>query len=465
MEYIKKSVFNYSKNGAYMNRLILLVVCFFVANYAFAATSWSSGAYGNNQNVKTKLSINGASGLQVSIKGLTEGGYDFVTITDNNGAQVFRSSGVLNSNIVVQGDGIQVQFTSDWSVTFSGVTVEISSLGSSQATVRQIPKIMLSRGWTTAASMMEQWFTRSSSAKVVTMDSILKLSGSTQLKEKLQIISQNASNVQHGEFRNTVEKQLAYELRQKKGSDGKNLLQKTGDFDFISTEIQNVKNEAWAVHEIEKKNRTYIIENTLEYTRGINEYNAAYGTAVLRLVAKGRVDRLSSTSSRITIKEFGVYFKDSYDFVGDQGGVGILLGLGCWNFQKLTVTWDRILSDCTPIDNIHFRNWAASNNLPSNAGNYLIYTDPKEYRIAVDYQFTVQENDPSNSSTSPSLYPEIDRFYYAYQAYFGTKQGSQYSCYTDFICQNFLTGKIIALHKQTRILYWHDGSAWRQANF
>lgn len=453
-----------------MKRLILLIICFFIADYSFATTSWSSGAYGNNQNVKTKLSISGASGLQVSIKGLTEGGYDFVTITDNNGAQVFRSSGVLNSNIVVQGDGIQIHFTSDWSVTFSGVTVEISSLGSSQATVRQIPKIMTSIGWSTAASMMEQWFTRSSNSKVVTMDSILKLSGSFLLKDQLMLLETRikypwlGDNLTHAKFRSTVETQLPIELR-KKMVNGRNLLQTTGEFDFISTEIQNVPNERWRSNDVESNDRTYIYENKLTWPSGINEFMAAYGTVGLRVVAKGRVDRISTSSSRITIKEFGIYLKDSYDFEGDQEGIGRVLGLGCWNFQKLTVTWERKLSDCVPIDNVHFRNWAASNNLPSTAGNYLIYTDPKEYRIAVDYQFTVQEFEPANSSISPSLYPEVDRFYNTYQAYFGIKQGGQYSCYTDYICQNFLTGKVIALHKQTRGLFWYDGTVWRQANF
>lgn len=448
-----------------MKRIILLFVSLLIAGHAFAATSWSSGAYGNNQNVKTKLSVNGASGLQVAIKGVTESGYDFVIITDNNGAQVFRSSGVLNSTITVQGDTIQIQFISDASVTKSGVNVDIVSLGSSLANVRQIPTIMSSLGWSTAASMMEQWFTRSSSAKVVTMDSILKLSGSTPLRAKLQIVSLNASLVTYGEFRNTIEKQLANELRLKIGSDGKNLLQKTGDFDFISTEIQNIKNERWAIHEVEKTNRTYIYENTLEYSPGINEYNASYGTAVVRLVAKGRVERLSNTSSRVSIKEFGLYFKDSYDFVGEQGGVGKLLGLGCWNFQKLTVTWDRFFSDCTPIDNVHFRKWASDNNLPENAGNYLIYTDPKESRISVNHEFTVQENEPTNSTSNVSATFEIDRFYNAYRDYFGAKQGGPYLCSTVYTCQNFVGGKAIAFNSQTHGLYWFDGTTWRLANF
>ncbi len=88
--------------------------------------SWSTGAYGNNENRSTTLSIPGASSLTVTISGEVEQSYDFITIYDQGGNQIGRYSGQLNKTITVQGASIRIQFTSDGSVTKAGATIRIS---------------------------------------------------------------------------------------------------------------------------------------------------------------------------------------------------------------------------------------------------------------------------------------------------------------------------------------------------
>jgi hypothetical protein len=90
-------------------------------------TTFSTGAYGNNENRTQTLSIPGATSLTVTVSGLTEQNYDFITVYDANGNQVRRLSGTLNTSFTVTGSSIRVQFTSDYSETRSGATVSIAS--------------------------------------------------------------------------------------------------------------------------------------------------------------------------------------------------------------------------------------------------------------------------------------------------------------------------------------------------
>jgi hypothetical protein len=92
-----------------------------------SSTTFSTGAYGNNENRSQTLSIPGASSLTVTVNGQTEGGYDFVSIFDANGTQVRQLSGEINTSFTVSGASIRVQFTSDDSVRASGATVTIAS--------------------------------------------------------------------------------------------------------------------------------------------------------------------------------------------------------------------------------------------------------------------------------------------------------------------------------------------------
>ena len=75
--------------------------------------------YANNEHQEGTLHVDGASCLAVSITGETESNYDFITVDGQ------RFDGVINEHFVVTGDSIDYIFTSDSSVTRTGVVVEV----------------------------------------------------------------------------------------------------------------------------------------------------------------------------------------------------------------------------------------------------------------------------------------------------------------------------------------------------
>jgi len=86
--------------------------------------TYESGAYTNNVDETKELFITGADGLTVTITGEIEENYDKLYITDSTGNETVYT-GVLNETIAVSGDHITVRFTSDGSITKSGVRVHI----------------------------------------------------------------------------------------------------------------------------------------------------------------------------------------------------------------------------------------------------------------------------------------------------------------------------------------------------
>jgi len=91
-------------------------------------TTWSTGAYGNNEDRSETLHIAGATRLRVTVQGETESGYDFIYLYDENNQQIAKLDGKMNETYTVTGDSITARLTSDGSVTKSGVTVTIESV-------------------------------------------------------------------------------------------------------------------------------------------------------------------------------------------------------------------------------------------------------------------------------------------------------------------------------------------------
>ena len=98
------------------------------ANKTGAHTTFTTGAYGNNANITDTLSIPGATSLTVTVTGNTELNYDFLYIYNSSNVLqgTFSGSGI-NETFTVAGSSINILFTSDDSVTASGVTVTIAS--------------------------------------------------------------------------------------------------------------------------------------------------------------------------------------------------------------------------------------------------------------------------------------------------------------------------------------------------
>ncbi len=89
------------------------------------SASTNPSPYDNYTNITTTLSIPSATALNVSVTGRTENNYDFLYITDSSGnTQTFDNS--INTTYTVTGSSITLRFTSDYSITTTGVTVNIS---------------------------------------------------------------------------------------------------------------------------------------------------------------------------------------------------------------------------------------------------------------------------------------------------------------------------------------------------
>ena len=91
------------------------------------SSQWTSGPYGNNEDISEVLGVTNAVNLKVSVQGSTESNYDFIYIIDQNNNELARLSGEINEEIIVNGDRITVRLTSDYSITRSGVTVLVES--------------------------------------------------------------------------------------------------------------------------------------------------------------------------------------------------------------------------------------------------------------------------------------------------------------------------------------------------
>lgn len=99
-------------------------------NIALADTSWTTGAYSNNEDRSQTLSITDATSLTVNVSGNTEKNYDYIYIYDKDNNQIEKLHGNnLDETFEVAGDSIRARLTSDGSISTSGVTVNISSAG------------------------------------------------------------------------------------------------------------------------------------------------------------------------------------------------------------------------------------------------------------------------------------------------------------------------------------------------
>ncbi len=68
--------------------------------------------------------------------------------------------------------------------------------------------------------------------------------------------------------------------------------------------------------------------------------------------------------------------------------------------------------------------------------------------------FTVLSENGSNTTTKNTQY-YLDKFYNTYAYFFGNKSGSVYTCYTEYLCQDFNTGTKIAVHKSSYDIYFY----------
>ncbi|SFG18530.1 Lectin C-type domain-containing protein [Duganella sp. CF458] len=89
------------------------------------ATSWNSGAYGNNEDRSQWLTIPGAAALKVYLHGSTDANRDFIQVYDRNGTLVKSLSGAIATSFMVNGDSARIRLVSDGSIAGTGVTASV----------------------------------------------------------------------------------------------------------------------------------------------------------------------------------------------------------------------------------------------------------------------------------------------------------------------------------------------------
>ena len=98
-------------------------------SYQYDKRSWSTGAYGNNEDRAETLRVPGATAIRVSLSGETEANYDFVYVYNGNRELVASFHGPMNTSVVVQDDTAIVRLRTDGSVTRSGITATAAQAG------------------------------------------------------------------------------------------------------------------------------------------------------------------------------------------------------------------------------------------------------------------------------------------------------------------------------------------------
>ena len=134
----KNGFFSFTPKTITLHTPFLAVVLLLLSPLVLAQTTeyttpnYGTSNYLNNSNESpTQLSIPSASSLIVSVIGETESNYDFIEILDSNQNSFnpsYKFDGGITQNLSINGNTIYVKFTSDGSVTRSGVKVTINTV-------------------------------------------------------------------------------------------------------------------------------------------------------------------------------------------------------------------------------------------------------------------------------------------------------------------------------------------------
>jgi hypothetical protein len=112
----------------------------------------------------------------------------------------------------------------------------------------------------------------------------------------------------------------------------------------------------------------------------LDDMSAALGNFAFRVVVSGSITAASRTSEyQVTIKEVGVYVRDSFDFNGDQF-------LGFWDDSDNSVSMVNPLSG-TSVSNSDFRDWRSRND---RGGDFLVFSDIKRTTLTPPDTFIIR---------------------------------------------------------------------------
>lgn len=313
--------------------------------------------------------------------------------------------------------------------------------------VEDIPCLMRKKDWELAARLMDYWFIGTGKNFTVTLNEITEISEKTL--NAINDFEEKANN--ENLFTQRRWDDLIIELKNTKNVSGQKILEYGGEFNFIQNEIPST-NEGWrSVDEgenSEQKTMHWFAEKTISEDY-LSEYGGAFGRGLLRLVANGEVI-VNNGNVTINVLEVGIYFKDSYDFIGGQF-------LGWWSYDYPYVGLLPTLLYPLSVNNAAFRGYNERLGKDGDHGDFRIFSNIKRIytnESYYDYEIEFQEQNQS-----------IDMFISEYSGYFGSKSGGNYTCYTNYTCQNLTNGKKIAARISDNYLYYNYGEGWKSYGY
>lgn len=111
----------------------------------------------------------------------------------------------------------------------------------------------------------------------------------------------------------------------------------------------------------------------------VDDLFAALGKFTFRIVVKGDVSPQWPARHQVTIRQVGIYGRDSYDFNGDQS-------LGYWDLDNAAVAKFPFTDRFVEITNADFRNWRQSTQ---KGGDFLVFSDLKIEKLASPDAFII----------------------------------------------------------------------------
>ena len=252
-------------------------------------------------------------------------------------------------------------------------------------TLTNIPRIMTSHGWVKGAALMNRWFGSAratapryalADTSTIRMDWILRFPRAKQVYDALVADAIWANPAAQKE----IAKMLKRQTLPAPGA--------TRAFGNLLDATQN-------------QHRDYV--NFRAFTDGgaygsyyngyygyyygyssdiMDDLTAALGRFVFHVVVAGEVTASAASRSAptytVTIREVGVYVRDTYDFNGSQP-------LGFWDDSDNSVSMLNFLSG-TYVSNESFRDWRTANH---RGGDFEIFTDLRRIVLPRPVSFTI----------------------------------------------------------------------------
>ncbi len=254
-----------------------------------------------------------------------------------------------------------------------------SSIYNADISLEEIPILMQLKGWSYASQLLNHWFDGQGKRIISSLETITDIS-----QEGAEYIEKLEELAQTGRFLTSeIKKVLIKELKTTTNHNNEPVLTHGGNFNFIGSELE-IAGENYNDYQWELDNLHFVNEHEINPPfHPLTEEVAALNKFAIRILLKGNVV-INNNSTEIQVTQAGIYIRDSFDMIGRQH-------LGCWSseapYVKITALFDFLEYDC--VGNADFRRYKELHNL-SDAGDYLIFTDPTDKLIPISESFFVE---------------------------------------------------------------------------